>query len=345
MLKKLLIAGVAITLIGVIVLVVLNYRSKNSSSSQTPVVVSPIAAPTDFHWGAQLRAYNLSTFDAAEVHQSIADQIALAKELKLTDIRANIEASDVVNDDFVNQTIAAGLNPVVIIEPNYSVAGFNRQSAYDYAYKYALRYKGKVHYYQLANEASGVTLKPTHGGDKTDDYDVAKYQAFKELLLGFSEGVYAADPAAKRIISSNWVGVAVIDKLITDQVKFEVIGWNWYSSMGNDLIVKASGNTLNIPEYLKKYGKPIWVVELNRTEGTLDGNLSAQSDFLYTFINNTLSHNNINGIFVYLLTDQCAELSKGVGNMGIVKLIKSGTTCTLGDKKPAFTTYKNIISQ
>ncbi len=301
------------------------------------------------HWGVLIRAHALKKGSAPYSKTALDQQLDLAKELGVTDVRANIEVDDAINDDFVNLAIQKGLTPTLIIEPElgdfFNLATY--QKAYDIAKKYATRYQGKVPYYQLANEASGSTVKPNASGNKLTDYDEKKYPAFKDWLRGLSDGVAAADPAAKRMVSAHWLGVAAIDKLATDKVNFEIIGWNWYSDMGNDLIKKLDdGTTLNIPQYFKaKYpAKEFWVVELNRRNGTLDKNYKAQADFLQTFITNVLSHKNTKGIFIFPLTDQCAEMDKDYGNMGLITIKDNGDgTCSIAAKKTAFTTYQKLI--
>lgn len=328
-------------------------RNRQNVTNKNP---NPIAINTDiaeaakvisadgYHRGVLIRPYALGAYSK----DNLLKQLQLAKELGAVDVRANLETDDNINDDFVNSAISLGLNPVIIIEP--SIDNFFSNATYDYAYnyasKYAKRYKNKVNFYQLANEASGVNLKTNYPGNKTSDYDETKYAVFLKWIKGLSSGVYDNDPNAKRIVSAHWLGVGVIDKLVADGVHFEVIGWNWYDDMGDSLVKKTDdGSTLNIPDYLSKYNKEFWIIELNRHIGTYDGNYNAQSDYLSTFMINVAKDKLVNGIYIFPLTDMCEASATKDGKMGLVKLnILSGSTCELGDKKPAYSTVQQLFT-
>ncbi len=309
---------------------------------------APETKKEDFHFGVVIRPYGLKVGAATYQKSQMQTQIKLAKELGATDVRANVEDDSLVNDHFVDLSLEAGLRPTFILEPiaahYFDEDTYNK--AYTYAKKIAERYKGRVPYYQLANEASGVAIKPNAPGNKVSDYDSAKYAHLKNIVKGMSDGVRAADPAAKRIISANWLGVGVMDKLIADKIDFEIFGWNWYSDMGEDLVKKLDdGTTLNIPEYLAKYNKQFWVVELNRRVGSYDGNEKAQGEFLTTFINNVIKRSQVSGVFVYTLTDECGALDKEIGHLGLVNIVKNANNlCTVKSNKSAFAAYKSIIS-
>ncbi len=348
---KIIISLIILVAIGAGLFWYINYKGTGSPTINNAIVdvtvensnnISRISGP-DFHRGVLIRPYALGEYSKAD----LTSQILLAKELGASDVRANIEASAAINDDFVSIAIENGLNPILIIEP--SLPDFFNNASYDKAYslasEYAIRYKNKVKYYQLANEASGVNIKPSYPGDKKTDYDDQKYAVFLSWIKGLSNGVFDNDPSAKRIITANWLGVGIIDRLVSDGVHFEIVGWNWYDDMGNTLVKKDSDQkTLNIPQYLSKYNKEFWVIELNRHKGTLDNDFSAQSTYLGNFINYAAEEKLISGIFIFPLTDMCSLLDKSEGRMGLVSINKkSASVCTLGDKKLAFTTVQKYF--
>ncbi len=322
-------------------------QHKTSSTTSSTSDTGAVLPDTTIHWGVAIRPYGLKGPGAAYKTSQLQTQVSLAKELGVTDVRANAENEMATNDDFVSMAEQNKMAPTIVLEPidPHYLDTNTYQNAYDYAFKLAKRYVGRVPYYQLANEASGVAIKTGAAGDKTSDYDPTKYLKLRDEMRGLSDGVHAGDASAQRIISANWLGTGVIDKLVADNINFEVIGWNWYSDMGNDLIkTQSDGTTLNIPQYLSKYHKKFWVVELNRRQGTFDNNAKAQSDFLQTFISSTLAHKNVTGYFVYTLTDECGELSQEHGNLGLVSLTKnSDGTCSVKAKKTAFTTVQSLI--
>lgn len=300
------------------------------------------------HYGVNIRIYGMNKAYAPYNRDNLIAQLNWALQLGAVDVRSNAEDNLKDTDDFVNLAIERGLNPMLIIEPFLN--DFFNQATYNQGYNYAKtiaqRYRGKVRYYQLGNEASGVAIKPTFPGNKKTDYDEGKYAIMMPWLKGLSEGVRDADPVAYRMISANWLGVGVMDRLVEDNVQFDLIGWNWYSDMGTDLIKEVDGQEFSIPEYLKKYTKEFWVVELNRQGGTLDGNEQAQADYLKTFITNAVSHNNLGGVFVFPLTDLCPDIGHSLGHMGIIRLQKfADQSCAENGKKPAFDVIKDLFAK
>ncbi len=322
----------------------------NRTKTQTGPAENPAAIQDKtMHWGAMVRAYGLNKPYAPYQKSQLDEQLNDLKDLGATDSRANWEADQTVNDDFVDLSLQKGLRPMMVLETE--ITGLTTQTAYQAGYNFAnpiaLRYKGKVPYYQLMNEASGSTIKDGFPGNKTSDYDSAKYAVFKELVRGMSNGVYDADPNAQRIISAHWEGVGVIDKLVADGIHFDIIGWDWYSDMGTSLVKTLDdGSTLDIVNYLKKYNKPFWIVEVNRREGTSDKKFTAQSDFLQALAGNLKFGSDVKGFFVFTLTDQCDSLDKPIGTMGLISLRKNTDgTCTVTGNKPAFATFQDIIKK
>ena len=320
--------------------------STTASSAPSSAPTKPPAPPS--HRGVTIRAFALEPAGSAYSPDHLATQMDFAKELGSTDIRANAEQDYRVNDDYVNFARARGMSPSLILEPVYKdfFAQATYQSGYDYAKPIVERYIGKVSYYQLGNEASGVAIRPNFPGWQKSDFDDAKYAVLKEFLRGLSDGVHDADPNAKRMITAHWVGTGIFDRLVEDGINFEMIGWDWYSDMGIDMIKKIDTGILNIPQYLSKYNKEFWVVELNRQNGTLDGNENAQADFLESFIDNTSRHGLTKGIMVFILTDMCSSLNTGDGKMGLIDVKKNGDgSCYVAGKKPAYFKVQEMFTR
>lgn len=317
-------------------------NTATASSSATPPATT--SKNVIAHWGAMIRPYGLKIGPVPYSKTSVQSQIDLLKELGATDARANVENEQTTNDEVVNYSQSNHLLLTLILEPTAQISAY--ADYYAYAKNIASRYKGKVAYYQLGNEASGVAIKQGFPGSKTTDYDDQKYAGLKVMLKGLYDGVHDADPSAKTIVSANWLGTGIYDRLAADKINYDIIGWDWYSDMGTDLIVSQNGTTINIPEYLKKYNKPFWVVELNRRQGTIDNNFNAQSDFIKTFVNNVASHGNVQGVFIYPLTDQCGKDKEEFGRMGLVTISQNGDqTCSIKDKKPSFKVFQDLIKQ
>ncbi len=347
--QKVLIAFIVILALGSGAFFYFNYfRHKTSTPATTGNPTIELTNNGITHFGALVRAFGIDKPGAVYSRGHLISQLDLLKTLGATDSRANIEVDPQINDDFVNLSVARKLEPTLVVEPLRFFEDQTESSVYKIAKDLATRYKGKVHYYQLANEASGVAIKQGFPGNKATDYDETKYAHLLGLLKGLSTGIHDGDPSAKRIISANWLGTGVIDRLIQDGVNFEIVGWDWYSGMGNDMVKKMDdGTSLDIPDHVRTINKKeLWVVETNRDAGTLDDNTADQANFLKTFIPNIQAHKTVSGMFVFTLTDQCDSLTTGTGRMGLVSLTKAiDATCTIDKNKPAFATVQQLFKQ
>ncbi len=330
-----------------------NKTAAPAQKTETPAVApeppaEPVSTTPITHWGVLIRPYGLKTGNQPFTKEQLTIQLDLAKELGATDVRANVEEIMATNDLFVDEAIARGLEPILILEAPTGLLDDNtRAKAYDFGKLYAARFQGRVRYYQLANEASGMAIRPGFSGKDTTDYDAVRYQSTKDIIRGLGEGVKSADSSAKRIVSANWLGTGVIDRLVADEVGFEIVGWDWYSDMGEDLIKRQDDGTLfNVPEYLSKYNKQFWIVEANRADGTRDSNFDAQANYLANLTKNVASHHNTQGFFVFGLTDICGDADRSIGHMGLVRILDPvDGLCAIGTNKPAFDVIKNAIAK
>lgn len=326
------------------------------------------AAAEPFLWGVNMSAFGLNDLDDPYQPANVDKQLALLKELGVNSVRLNLEVDknswparprDETNDDVINRLTKAGLKILLIVEdpwPGDSLFKLDkqlmspqsiRQAGWAWGYKTASRYPGKIYAYQLANEVSGMIVKDNHSGRLISDYDEGKYQLLKEWLIGLSKGIRDGDPHAKRVITAHWVATAIIDQLIADQVPFEVIGWNWFSDMGEDPIHKtlADGTILDVVGHFASRGKQFWFTELNRSHGSAgsSGEL-AQSSYLKKAVSNIKRSSAVSGIFVYTLVDDpVGELAQD-RNWGLVKVVKGPSgRLTIGEPKLAFESFSEII--
>lgn len=357
--KKLSILSLATLTIGSIVFFGCNW-DKNTNSTTNNVNTENIQVNTpknikDGQFGVWTNAFAANPGEKYD-ENVFKEQIKLWQDLGMNNLRTNFERSgwqplDKFNDLMVQGAQDNNLKLSFIVESPFD--DFFKEATYDTGYKWGQlvgsKYPGKVGYYQLANEVSGTVILPNRNGLKAEDYDPDKYQILKNYLLGLSQGLKDADPKAKQIVSAHWLGLGVIDKLLNDGLNIDVIGWNWYSDMGDDITAKKldEGDVLNIPEHFAKYGKEFWITELNYNAGDSSGE-DKQAEFLQTFLDNCKKSGMVNGFFVYKLVDSiCTEGDKPTSHLGIVKDTSSTQTnsgCDIGNIKKAFTVYKNFIS-
>ncbi len=226
------------------------------------------------------------------------------------------------------------------------------QKPYDEGYslgkKLGTKLAGQVAYYQLMSEPASTALK---GGQFTgtlqSDYDQAKYQIVMNWLKGASDGVRAGDPKAKIVINDQWTHFAFFDMIARDGVKFDYLGWNWFSDMGF-LGDKTLDNGTKVFDKLKSYNKPIILTEVNERPDSVKGmDENAQSDFIQKMADFAWANKDaIKGFFVLELTDQPATQIHAPKSeyYGLIKFSQNADgTYTFGQPKKAFATYQNII--
>lgn len=313
-----------------------------------------------FIWGVNMGAFGLNNLADPYQPDNVDRQIELLKQLGVKAVRLNLEIDknlpspsprDQVNDDVINRLYQAGLKILLIVEdPFQDFFRFaNQQNGWAWGYRIASRYQGKVYAYQLANEVSGMVIKPNHSGRTMTDYDRQKYQSLKNWLTGLATGIGDADPGVRRVVTAHWVATAIIDQLITDGVPFEVVGWNWFSDMGNDPLNKTfeDGTIINLPEHFGSTGKEFWFTELNRSHGSVgNSGESQQADYLKLAIDNIKQSARVGGIFVYTLADEPLAPKIDDRHWGLVTVNQNTAgRLVFGDLKLAFIKYQAIISQ
>lgn len=323
----------------------------------------PAVTSESFAWGAFSNPYAFNGPDGKYNSENIDAQVAYWQDLGLNSLKFNYEFNvdepfvvQKENDYLADKLAANNIDGYMVIEYFLKDKDFFAKADFDRGYAWgkfiAERFKGRVKYYQMLNEVSGTAIKKDFPGNQESDYDEAKYQAVKNFLLGMSKGIKEADPEAQRVITAHWVGTAMIDRLIKDGVDFEIIGWDWFSDMGNDITAaKPNDKTvINIPEHFKNTGKRFWISEINHQGGSYKNKESDQAAYLKKAIENALKSKLVSGIFVFNLFD-ATSVTNGKANQynqwGLVEnaFDKATQKWTAGKKKTAYKVYKDIISR
>jgi len=344
------------------------FQSRNLSSM--PVVVKINNLVTDVSKVANFKKVdNLSGWDVGvwtnvfaanpgeKFDKSVFEkQIKDLKDLGINHLRTNFEKNGKkpivwANDLMVNSAEDNNWRFTFIVEHPFSdfFEKANYQTGYEWGKIVGSSYPKKVAYYQLANEVSGTIIE-FGNGLKKEDYNPEKYEILKNYLMGLRDGIHESDPEAKFIVSAHWICLEIIDMLIEDGLEFDVIGWNWYSEMGDNLSHKPidEGDSLDIPGHFAKYDKPFWIVELNQSGGDLEGE-EKQTEFFKRILNNSYKSGDIEGVFVYRFVDTiCTEGDQPTSHLGIVKDKSSSTTksdCDISTPKEAYYTLQNFIKK
>lgn len=314
------------------------------------------------HVGATIKPYALNTPEKDRSAQAIPAQLSLIQELNGSIIRMNTEPEMATNDALINAAHEAGLDILLVMEEGENPVHNAELSideleklGYETGLKYATRYKGKVKYYQLANEVSGTAVtQPGEEGPTIPNrygitYNKARYERVRAHTEGLSRGVAAADPTAKRVVTGHWVLIDVVKELIDDGVDFEIVGWDWYSDMGADPGKKLVDDqpTLDFPATVNDWGKEFWLVELNKESGSYDKTAAEQSAYLAEVAEIRENDERIRGLIVHMLTDQvyAQSIDDKIGWLGIVEVKQQGREWVIGAKKPAFAALAPIFAR
>jgi hypothetical protein len=344
-----------IVLLGGFATIILNSQDTKSHVTTTPSALKK----NDFVWGTFSNAYfgNGPGEEFAKEHTDM--QIPYFKDLGINTVKFNLLFNlpnefpfREENDYYVDKLIENHIDRYMVIEHGVDDDFFetaNYQVGYEWGKKVATHFSGRINYYQMLNEVSGTAMKPTFPGFNKNDYDEHKYQVIKEYLRGMSDAIHEFDPGAQKVITAHFLGTAMIDRLMEDGVKFEVIGWDWYSEMGNSLTNKEyAGQVFNIPEHFRYSGKKFWVSELSLAHGSFGGREVEQSEFLKTVIKDAISSKLVSGVFTFTMFDMTAAFG-GVADQnnswGLVtnKFNPISKQWEFADKKPAYYMYQEMI--
>jgi len=226
--------------------------------------------------------------------------------------------------NLVAEAKSRGISVLPVIFPNVDINNENDltkiyATAYQYSKALVGQFKNDVHVWELSNEQDGYAIinkgeVSTNGtvwqygvpdGDGVEQYEATRTQKAVALLAGLSDGVNAADPNARRIINASWLHYGFLKILVLNKVNFEVIGWHWYSDMGD--ITNAKGS-VNVLQNLNQFQKPIWFTESNRRNGSQgDNGESEQNSYITTTLKTYMSYAsqyNIEKIMFYELLDE-----------------------------------------
>lgn len=303
-------------------------------------------------WGAVIRPFAIEKADPFETTKK---QFDLLEDLGANAVRANIESNDELNDFIVAEAKKRNIEVVLILEKHdvdYNDSGDFTAEGASFAKPYVERYKGKVNYYQLTNEITGTTFRqpgdsgPTLRNRDGSLFDATRYANVRDFIKGESDMVAKIDPKAKRIISGNSNLVDIFQMIKDDGVKYEIIGWDWYSDLGDNVANKEiDGKAFNYPEFAKSLGKEFWLVEVNRNDGSFEGKEKEQAEYIAKMADNAWS-NNVGGFFVHMLTDFQPLHDQGIGHLGLVNLKENANgPWEIGGAKPAFNAYKAKIGK
>lgn len=335
---------------------VYRYFVKRSAEKKATKSLSSYTEP--FQWGVTMGPSDLNRYSP----EIWAKQAKVATNLGVGWIRLRYDSENPDpfkrNDEEIKYLEDYGLQTVLIIEQDPrkdSTKINNYEDGYNDGSTIAAHYKGRIKFYQMANEGGAQTIKaPTMNGQDTSQYDEAKYKLLRDYIKGLSDGIAKYDPDAWRIVSSAYTHVGYLDKLVEDKVPFDMIGIDWYDWMG-PIDEKKLENGQMLTDKLKSYQKPLTFMEVNAVpEGETKKSKSktvVDEDRQSDIISKTAkwawdNQDYVKGFFVLSLFDGVNNPNENVEYFGIVAAKKSSSGVNVpGDPRKSFTTYQELIKK
>jgi len=270
------------------------------------------------------------------------------------------------NDDYINKLTSQGVDVLLVLDPNIP-ATLGKVNYEDEGYKLASyaakRYQGKVKYYQIANEVSGTVVKkdgdkgPFFKDDLGMEYDSNKYKVTLGWIKGMSRGIRENDSSAKILLSGHWILYGVFNNLVRDGADFDIIGWAYYSSDGDDPTKREYnyGNYMNLAEKLSQFKRDLWIVEANRAGGSYDKNAKTsspsaeeeQANYLESLLKNVYNSGYFKGFIVFTLFDSPTAEELGYPQdayLGLAEVKKTGSDNRIQKYKRAFYVFRDFIN-
>ena len=327
--------------------------------------MTAVACGGEFHWGVNGHP------GAQEGYRQvpIAAQLDLVVELGAKWYRCDwsegaFRAAPSAYDALVDEAARRGIRLLPVIFPDTSCRSErplaeSRAAAERFARALAARYRGRVSHWELDNELDNWAMvrkgeKCPDGrvwqwgdphGNNPNHFQEDRFQRARAELEGMHAGIKAADPAAKTIVDSCWIHHGFIQRLfVQDRVPIDILGWHWYSEMGDP--ANTSGG-FNLLAHLKGFGKPIWFTELNRRGGSLRGKHAEQAEYLLKLGRQLRASPGVEAMFVYELLDEpYFGPDNPESHYGLAELLRGGDGLwQIGPRKPAFGALRSLLGE
>jgi len=327
-------------------------------------LLSYSSAAESFAWGVNGHPVSQEGY----WHVPLEEQLDLVRELKVGWYRIDVSAASFqANTARLDELLAAAnkrqlkLLPVLVpgndLQDDKVPVVKLREAAAAFGQAIVTRYKDHITHWELGNELDGYAMirkgETTRSGkvwewdgapdgSEADDYHSARYERAAAFIGGLLQGVKAADPAAQTLVdTAGWLHYGFVDRLVKeDRVPFDILAWHWYSEMGDMTRVRGQ---LDLLAKLQSYGKPIWITEINRRDGSKGGTEEEAASYLTATAQQLRSHQAVKAYFVYELLDEPYFGPNGESDYGLVKLSRENGAWKTGARKPAFGALRKVI--
>lgn len=214
--------------------------------------------------------------------KNLEQQVRLAAEMGSKVYRFNLVPMSLDEFEYLDKVYrtvhAYGMELLLVMEGSHD----EYEDIRDHAKMVAKRYAGKINYIQVGNERDiPAMLGASVDGTQKAHYNMSALAASVNQLKAMCEGVREGSPSTKIIINFSYKHTYYLDYLHEQKVDFDIIGWDWYSNMGE------YEPTM---EKILSFGKEMMVCETNLWDGrdadaetTRSQWLKEFADFIYNY--------------------------------------------------------------
>ena len=294
-------------------------------------------------------SYEVSTVD---------EQFELLQKLRIRWYRVDVipDSTGLVDGSVVDLARAAKrhgitLLPVLTVRPRPAVTAMAAYAeGLGIGRGFASRYGSWFSHIEAGNELDIWPLGSGPGGDGStlSQYNADTLAVVTAFLRGLSRGLKAAAPEVQVIINSaGWRHWAFFDALKRDTVAYDVVGYHWFSDMGD--IDQPVDSGMSVLDHLTSLGKDIWMTEVGR-RGTVPDDPVDQGLWVGKYARDFYGSRQVKALFVYELYEQRDFLLNSDPRddteafYGIIACPDVPSSCR-GRKrpKPAFDIYRRAI--
>jgi hypothetical protein len=289
--------------------------SKKALNSQ-PLVESQFLAKLDSKSDLKL-GINGHLGDAPYLKVPWIKQIEIIKQRGISYYRVNVQtksngsaASSVHLEALLSAASVAGVKilPMLYLSRlNYENSEIqNYKFGKELGERFAAKYGKYFEFYNLGNDEELPLKYKNKTGIKPEHYDLEKFKATASFLKGMDEGIKENDANAKTIIGAGWLHFGFLQMCNSYGIKFDRIGYNWYSDMEN-AAPKAPYFITDITQTLATLfpTQPIWFLEYNyRYKAKSFTNEVDQDIFVKNFTAKCRANPNVKVAIVYQLFDE-----------------------------------------
>ncbi len=241
--------------------------------------------------------------------------------------------------------------PIITNRPR---SGQTPAEAYGEAFRigkgFALRYGELLTHVEAGNELDSWPLlsKGEGDGSNIEQYDADTLAVVTAWLRGLTRGLRAGAPKLLIIINAaGWHHWAFFDALRRDTVGYDIVGYHWYSDMG-DIDAPVAGGKSTI-DHLYDLNKDIWITEIN-SRAKVPSDPRDQAYWVHRHVRDFSRFGRVKAFFIYELYEERAFLDDDKPSndaeafYGLISCPADPVHCS-GEKvpKPAFDAYRFAI--